>query len=563
MPTRTLALLTAFVLSSFAALPANADEQRALDQHRLDAVRQFADQVLRVGRDTYGDTHTPLFADGVNVDTHKPVVWRFEGSEWIISNFANQQHLMRVLDGLTELTGEPAYRTAAEAATRHMFQHHQDESGLLYWGGHRFIDLRTNTYASGFDSISHELKSTHPYYELMWRVDASATQRMLEAIWNAHVFDWATLDMNRHGKYGLPRGAIWDNRFADPEPFFIGDGLTFINCGSDLVLAAVSLYEHAGDEAALQWGERLAYQYVKARHPQTQLGVYQYSQPEQKRIPTEDADTASGFGDRAKRQFGPEFGDVALEGNVLTPARAFEIYGNVGVMQLTIAEQLGEQGRDLLQWTVDGLIAYAKHAHDPEQNVLRPLLADGTDLSGHVLPRDGYFGKAGTTLDIRKPPFQGVLTVSYARAYRITGDEQLRQPLRHFLRGHKVGDIGASPGSAHNLQLDTDTSDPEVLIALVELHRRESNPAFLKLARRIGDNILEHRFHKGFFLLSKQHINANFDALEPLALLTLEAYIRQSHDAVAPYVGGGGYIHGAYDGHGRTYDRRVIWNLTR
>ena len=32
----------------------------------LDAVRTFADNVLKYGRDTYGPKHTPLFVDGLN-----------------------------------------------------------------------------------------------------------------------------------------------------------------------------------------------------------------------------------------------------------------------------------------------------------------------------------------------------------------------------------------------------------------------------------------------------------------------------------------------------------------
>ncbi|MHC4243079.1 MAG: hypothetical protein ACYSU4_11800, partial [Planctomycetota bacterium] len=41
----------------------------------LDAVRTFADNVLKYGRDTYGPKHTPLFVDGVNIHTHEPVKW--------------------------------------------------------------------------------------------------------------------------------------------------------------------------------------------------------------------------------------------------------------------------------------------------------------------------------------------------------------------------------------------------------------------------------------------------------------------------------------------------------
>ena len=41
----------------------------------LNAVREFADNVLKYGRDTYGPKQTPLFVDGLNIHTHEPVKW--------------------------------------------------------------------------------------------------------------------------------------------------------------------------------------------------------------------------------------------------------------------------------------------------------------------------------------------------------------------------------------------------------------------------------------------------------------------------------------------------------
>ena len=41
----------------------------------LDAIRTFADNLLKYGRDTYGSKHTPLFVDGLNIHTHEPVKW--------------------------------------------------------------------------------------------------------------------------------------------------------------------------------------------------------------------------------------------------------------------------------------------------------------------------------------------------------------------------------------------------------------------------------------------------------------------------------------------------------
>ena len=74
----------------------------------LAAVRQFADQVLAHGRDVYGKP-TPLFVDGLNVDTLEPVKWKWaDGKEWVLCNLANQQGLFRALDGLSRLTGDAA-----------------------------------------------------------------------------------------------------------------------------------------------------------------------------------------------------------------------------------------------------------------------------------------------------------------------------------------------------------------------------------------------------------------------------------------------------------------------
>jgi hypothetical protein len=59
------------VLVCFSAENAFADEGTKY----LGAVREFADNVLKYGRDTYGPKHTPLFVDDLNVDTHEQVEW--------------------------------------------------------------------------------------------------------------------------------------------------------------------------------------------------------------------------------------------------------------------------------------------------------------------------------------------------------------------------------------------------------------------------------------------------------------------------------------------------------
>ena len=70
------------------------------------SVQRFADAVLENGRDKYGAEHTPLFVDGLHTTTLEPALWRRHDETWVLSNLASQQPLMRILDGITTLTGD-------------------------------------------------------------------------------------------------------------------------------------------------------------------------------------------------------------------------------------------------------------------------------------------------------------------------------------------------------------------------------------------------------------------------------------------------------------------------
>lgn len=531
------------------------------DEPWLAVVQEFADNVILHASDKFGEEHTPLFADGLDIITYEPVRWQFNGKSWIISNMASQQNFFRTLTGLTNLTGDPSYKEKAKSAISYMFKNYRTSTGLLYWGGHQFIDLETDTRAYGFDSNSHEFKNHFPFYELMWEVDSAATIQFIEAFWNAHVINWRILDMNRHGDLNKRMGLLWGNSFGDPEPFYQGDGLTFINAGTDLIYAAAVLYKLSGDVGALTWSKRLAEQYVNARHPMTKLGVYQFSQPRQKNIPpsdfTDSKYTTSGYGDRAKNQFGPEFGDIALEGNLLWSGIE-SIYGHNALIQLQLAELLGDDGQEFLEWTREGLAAYAKYGYVFESNMLRPMWTDGTDLSNYVIPRYGYYGNADTIITQKRA--STLLLSSYALGYQLTKDIRLWEVARGIALGHGLGDLGPLPGENTAVNLRTTNADPVALFGVLDIYRAYPETAYLELAKVIGNNIVRTKYRNGFFLASAYHVNAKIDAVEPLALLALEAAVRGTPELVPRWNSGDGYIHGTYDGHGRTYDYRVMWN---
>lgn len=534
----SIAVLTGLI--SIVAGPAHAE-----NNIRINSVKRFADTVFERTGDKYGH-QTPLLADGINPRTGEQMLWIFpEGRTAVLSNFSAQQNFMRVLTGLTNLTGDAQYKQRAVDNVRYYFDHFQDPSGLLFWGGHRFIDLKTLKVEGPSEKERvHELKNAYPYYDLMYEVDAEKTSKFIKAFWNAHVYDWKTLETSRHGEYGKEMGKLWQHDFVQQPPFFSSKGLSFLNAGNDLIYSASLLYQHSGDTGALTWAKRLAEQYVLPRDGKTGLGVYQFTQPLKRAETTDDSDTHSKYGDRAQRQFGPEFGPAALEGNMLLKGRTRTIYSENALMQLALAKSLGNAGNEIKKWTIDGLRAFATYAYDAQKNVFRPLLANGTDLSDYVLPRDGYYGKKGTVL--KAYPAGSEFLLSYARAWAMENDPALWKVIRGISMGQGLGDIGENSGINLRLNLKTTNSDPYAIFALVDLWQSTRKNDYLKLAEIIADNILKTRIVNGIFVDDPQAEYANIDNIAPYALLTLEAALQNKPDAVAPFINGSGFTEGAY-----------------
>lgn len=564
MNVRLLVSLAGCVLLAplFAFSSENATQEG--DRLRFEAVVRFADLALRDAADRW--QHTPLLANGIDLETKDQLRWRFpSGQEAVISDLSVQQNFFRLLTGLSNLTGDARYKAAAKECLAYHFDKLQDPSGLLQWGGHRFVDLRTTCYVGPSEKEQvHELKNAFPYYELMYETNPSATVRFIEGFWNAHVYDWSTLEISRHGSYGKTRGELWKSRFDDPPPFIKTKGLSFLDAGNDLIYSAAMLCKLTGDESALRWAKLLASRYVKARNAKTGLGAYQYTQPERTRTPTNDADTFSWYGDRASRQFGPEYGDRALEGTMLLRGHATTLYSENALMQLELVQTLGAPGRDFLDWTQSGLLAFVRQAYDPASRKLKPMLTDGTDLSNVSLARDGYYGKKGTLLTPYAPSEDFLL--SYARAYLITGDRELWSFARAVAQNLDLGDLGEAPGPGAKPNLNTKNNGARALFALLDLYERTKENAYLELARRLGDNIVRTKMKAGYFVLSQKQDYANIDAVEPYALLALEAAIRGQPGKVPLFINGAGFIGGEYkfaDGTIRSINDELLYRTPK
>jgi pectate lyase len=530
-----------------AAAAAAASAQTGGARRYTAAVEEFAANVLRYGRDTYGPKKTPLFVDGVEIETHEPVKWKSTGGrEWALSDLGNQQILFRTLCGLSALTGDGKWRGAAGEATRYALAN-LVVKGLMAWGGHTAYDATTDTvFWSEDKGISHELKDHFPYYRLMWDLDRAATRELIETIWNDHILDWGNLDFNRHG-VARPRGPLWKSEYKGGPVFFWGKGLTFLNAASDLIYAAGTLSLLGGDPEPLVWARRLAHRYVETRNPKTGIGGYQFSQMASAWCD----DVGKIRGDRAMYQYGDDFkGHVVYEGTL------FPCYGNrpatiPQIAQMCLGEALGERGKEFIEWPREEMTAWGKSAYRAKDNAWIPMLTDGASMEGYVIKKDGYFGPKGRVLTAGKAGAAELR--AYAMGVRLTGDRFLWEMARSIAQGAGCGDIGAAAGGKPALEA-VRWSDAAGLFACLELHKATKRAEFLTAAQKIGDNILSERFHRGYFVGSSRDRFARFDSAAALGLLHLAAAMEGKPAKVPVYEGGTGFFAAAYGSLGHKYD---------
>ena len=402
----------------------------------LDAVVEHCERFLVHGRDRFGPRHTPLFVDGLDVRRLEAAEFvyggradgagggcrnklarrdQMPGERWILSNLASQADFFRVLDGLSSITGDPRFREGAEGALEYGLRELRARSGLLYWGGHIAYDCGRDVPVA--EQTEHELKCHFPYYALMAEVDRRRTLDFVDAFWNAHVLDWRSLDMNRHGSeffWKPPRIRMWRRPYRPPPVPFEGDGRAFCNTACDMMAAAAFRYQKDGNQRALRWAERLAQRYADARHEVTGLGGRQF--------------TTTGD-DRARAQFSAEFGAIANDANILSPAMMVFRYGRLPVCYLNIAEQVGgEVGDTFRRLAVEDLIAFGLHAYDADANMIHAMFTDGRRIELNAVVRAGHYydpTDPGRITKMRCYRVGGTFLWAYAMAYRRSVERRL------------------------------------------------------------------------------------------------------------------------------------------
>ena len=424
------------VLLAGAAVAAETNQTTGFPEMRrryIHAVRAFADTILERGRDAYGERHTPLFVDGLQVETFEPVRWKKGGQTWVLCNFASQQSLLRLLDGLSTLTKDSRYRQAAEDATRYALRHLRSANGLLYWGGHIAWDLDRDRPVGEYADI-HELKNHQPYYPLFWRVDAPARRELLGAIWASHVLDWSLLDYNRHARTEQRVRPQWDHVFLEntPVPFpSIANNLSFVNVTLPLLDAGVSLAVLDQNTNALLWIRRLLYRWQQARDPKTRLCGGQFSYRKD---------------DRAQDALGHVHTNIN-EAKIVASYHRTGRYHDLPLAQMQATEQflaaggpLADSGREFIQWAIQDLKTYFRYCYEPKTSQFVSLLTDGTPIQWKQA-RAGYYD--ASSFAPARP--EGCIVWGCALGYRLTHEQPLWSMAQTLAGAVGLGDSANRP----------------------------------------------------------------------------------------------------------------------
>ncbi|MCB1121300.1 MAG: hypothetical protein KJT03_07110 [Verrucomicrobiae bacterium] len=473
----------------------------------------FADSVIEHGRDQYGPEHTPLFVDGLHAHSLKPVVWEKDGQSWVLSNFASQQALIRLLDGLSSITGESRFQEAALEATAYALKNLRSPNGLLYWAGHMAWDLEGERQVGQYPNV-HEMKAHGPYYDFLWQVDPDRTRKLMETIWAAHILDWRLLDYNRHASTETVLLPQWDHTFAEDiaVPFPAqGNNLSFANVTPSLLYAGIHLAALDHNENALRWSRRLAWRWQQARHPETGLSGGQLSYR---------------VHDRAQDSLGHVHPDIN-EAMIVATYHQESRYHRIPLVQLQSAEKLlkldgpyREIGQELINWALNDLKVYAEQCYDSKSGTFVAKMINGTPLMWKEAKTDYY---TPSSFAPQKP--DGQLFWGYALAYRLSGDAFFWNMARELGKHLELGDIGSYTGTNAAAFLQTSSTQWHLIYALLEMHRASGKPHLLQLAARIGNNLRVMQTESGLFPRPGREYARTGDEI-PLALLHLAAALK-------------------------------------
>lgn len=202
--------------------------------------------------------------------------------------------------------------------------------------------------------------------------------------------------------------------------------------------------------------------------------------------------------------------------------------------------------------------------HHYDQNIEVPFPAKGCNLSfANVTPPLLHSGVMLAILD----DSDDALTWTHRLAYRLTQEDNHWRMAREIAIELDLGDIG-DPQGHRSLNWDTHNGDWRIIYALLELYRATDDARVLRLACRVGDNLLSSQAETGLFPRSGRRYARTGDEA-PLALLHLAAAIEGKQSLLPRLIYDSRFFHCEYHGQldasqekradKRTYDHLVFY----
>jgi hypothetical protein len=246
----------------------------------LGVIYRYADCMLAHGRDTYGPQKSGLFLSALDraglgplaVRPAPPAGIRREdraGPAWQALVGANPQHdenLLRVLYTLSELSGKPDYRAAADAELRWFLENTPSPTTrLLPWGEHMSWNVLTDEPIPRDESAVHEFFRPWVLWDRCFELAPEASRQFALGLWEHQIANHETGAFDRHAAF---------RRHAPKE------GMDFPRHAGFYIRTWAVAYQHTHDEACLKAIQVLLARYEKKRHPQTGLIEARTGQPD-------------------------------------------------------------------------------------------------------------------------------------------------------------------------------------------------------------------------------------------------------------------------------------------
>jgi len=239
----------------------------------LSVVYRYADAMLQHGRDTYGPQKTGLFLSALDRTSLARLARRpppptgvREGDRVGVSPGllvgANPQHdenLLRILYTLSELSGKPDYREAADGGLTWFLRNAASPAThLLPWGEHMSWDVVLDKPISGSGQAVHEFARPWMLWDRCFELEPEGSRLFALGLWEHQIADYKTAAFDRHAgfwKHSRSETLLMD--FPRHAGFYIRTW-------------AVA-YAHTRSETLLKAIDVLLRRFENKRHPETGL----------------------------------------------------------------------------------------------------------------------------------------------------------------------------------------------------------------------------------------------------------------------------------------------------